>query len=228
VPEANQIAAALDDTARRLGSLIARERAFSADASHQLRTPLAALRIELEAIELRGDSPPELAGALTQVERLQATIDTLLAVARDTARPTAHTDLAALLSDIESRWRGPLAADARPLRMLEPTDRPVARAAPAVVTEILDVLLDNAHRHGEGPVTITVRTIDQWLAVDVGDQGPGFPGIADDAFTRRAASRDGHGIGLALAQALAHAEDGRLAITRPSPPTVTLWLPRTE
>jgi len=228
VPEADQIATALDDTARRLGSLIARERAFSADASHQLRTPLAALRIELEAIELRGNAPAELPSALAQVDRLQATIDTLLAVARDAARPTAHTDLAALLSDIENRWRGPLAADARPLRMLQHADHPVARAAPAVITEILDVLVDNAHRHGEGPVTITVRAIEQWLAVDVSDQGPGFADSADHAFIRRAASRDGHGIGLALAQALAHAEDGRLAITQPSPPIVTLWLPRTR
>jgi signal transduction histidine kinase len=225
VPEADQIAAALDDTARRLGSLIARERAFSADASHQLRTPLAALRIELEAIDLRGDSPPELPSALAQVERLQATIDTLLAVARDAPRPTAHTNLAALLEDIDNRWRGPLAADARPLRLLQRAEHPVARAAPTVVPEILDVLLDNAHRHGDGPVTITVRAIDQWLAVDVSDQGPGFTDSADHVFTRRTASRDGHGIGLALAQALAHAEGGRLVITQPSPPTVTLWLP---
>src|SRR4051812_20561579 len=81
VAEADEIAAALDDTARRLGDLVARERAFSAGASHQLRTPLAALRIELEALELRSEAPPELARALAQVERLQTTIDTLLAVA---------------------------------------------------------------------------------------------------------------------------------------------------
>jgi signal transduction histidine kinase len=226
VPEADQIAAALDDTARRLGNLVARERAFSADASHQLRTPLAALRIELEAIELRGDPPPELPRALAQVDRLQATIDTLLAVARDAPRSPAHSDLAALLSDIETRWRGPLAADARPLHLLQRTEHPVARAAPAIVTEILDVLLDNARRHGHGPVTITVRAIDPWLAVDVSDQGPGFTDSTDHVFSRRTASRDGHGIGLALARALAHAEGGRLAITQPRPPTVTLWLPR--
>jgi signal transduction histidine kinase len=228
VPEADQIAAALDDTARRLGDLLTRERAFSADTSHQLRTPLAALRIELEAIDLRGDSPPELRSALAQVDRLQATIDTLLAVARDAPRPVASTDLATLLDDLESRWHGALAADARPLRVLRRTDKCAARAAPAVVAEIVDVLLDNAHRHGTGSVTVTLRVSGQWVAVDVSDQGPGFTDGTEQLFTRRGGSRDGHGIGLALAQALAHAEGGRLTITEPSPPTVTLWLRRAD
>jgi signal transduction histidine kinase len=226
VPEADQIATALDHTAARLGELIARERAFAADASHQLRTPLAALRLELEAIGLRDDPPPELDGALAQVDRLQATIDTLLAVARDTARPTADTDLAALLEGVESRWHGTLAADARPLLVLVRAERPVARATPSVVGEILDVLLDNAHRHGRGPIAVTVRAGDRWLAVDVSDQGPGFSDDAERVFARRRESRDGHGIGLALAQALAHAEGGRLDLTRRRPPTLTLWLPR--
>lgn len=228
VREADQIATALDDTASRLGALIARERAFSADASHQLRTPLAALRIELEAIELRGDAPPELERAIAQVDRLQATIDTLLAVARDEPRPVAESDLAALLDDLENRWRGPLASAGRPLRVLRRTGERAARAAPAVVAEILDVLLDNAHRHGGGAVTVTLRASDGWLAVDVGDQGPGFAGAGEQVFSRRRESRDGHGIGLALAQALAHAEGGRLALTEPSPPVVTLWLARAD
>ena len=81
----------LDATALRLDGMLARERAFSADASHQLRTPLAALRIELEAIGLGEAPPPGLAAALAQVDRLQATIDTLLAVARDTPHAVRAT-----------------------------------------------------------------------------------------------------------------------------------------
>lgn len=226
VPEADQIAATLDDTARRLGRLVARERAFSADASHQLRTPLAALRIELEAIELRGDPPPEVGSALAQVERLQATVDTLLAVARDVPRPAGRTDLSLLLEETQRRWRGPLAEDARPLHTVRQVDRPVARASPTVVGEVLDVLLDNAHRHGEGPIIVAVREAGEWLAIDVADEGAGFGDRAEEAFSRRRSSHDGHGIGLALAQSLAHAEGGRLAITQHRPPVVTLWLPR--
>jgi len=75
-------------------------------------------------------------------------------------------------------------------------------------------------------VTITLRTHDGWLAIDVSDEGRGFAGDGVDIFARRAASREGHGIGLGLAQTLAHAEGGRLTLTRASPPTLTLWLPR--
>jgi signal transduction histidine kinase len=225
VAEVDDIAAALDHTAARLGDLVSRERAFSADVSHQLRTPLAALRLELEAIELRGDPPQELPDALAAVERLQTTIDTLLAVARNAPRPDARTELRSLFAELEARWRGPLAAAARPLRVREADD--VVRASPTVVAEILDVLVDNAHRHGAGPVTVAARRSGEWLAVDVADQGPGFAGIGDE-FLRRAPAVDGHGIGLSLAQSLAHAEGGQLTLTAARPPTVTLWLAAAE
>jgi signal transduction histidine kinase len=226
VPEADEIAGALDHTADRLGRLVARERAFSADASHQLRTPLAALRLELEAIELRDDAPPELPSALAQVDRLQTTIDTLLALARDTPPQDRRADLGELLADIEARWRGPLAVDARPLDVRGQDVPRIAQASPAVVSEILDVLLDNAQRHGRGAVTVAIRDSDGWVAIDVSDHGPGFTEPVEQAFARGASSGTGHGIGLALAQALAHAEAGRLSVTRASPPIVTLWLRR--
>jgi signal transduction histidine kinase len=92
---------------------------------------------------------------------------------------------------------------------------------------MLEVLLDNAHRHGAGEVTVTVRDLERWLAVEVADQGPGFPGDAEQSFERRVGSGAGHGIGLALARSLAHAEGGRLSVTDPGPrPVVTLLLPR--
>jgi signal transduction histidine kinase len=224
VPEANQIAGALDDTAERLGELVARERSFSADASHQLRTPLAALRLELEAIELRGAPPPELPKALRQVDRLQTTIDTLLAVARDGHPRDGRTDVGALLDEIQERWRGPLAIEARPLEIRSRSEHATAQASFPVVAEILDVLLDNANRHGRGPVTVTTRDSDGWIAIDVTDHGPGFIEPVERAFARRTDATGRHGIGLDLARALAHAEAGKLTVTQAAPPVVTLWL----
>jgi signal transduction histidine kinase len=226
VPEVDEVAVALDATARRLDDLISRERAFSADASHQLRTPLQALRIELEAIELRDGAPPELAAALAQVDRLQATIDTLLAVARDIPRTGGAADLEALLDEAEGRWRGVLAPDGRPLRISVRAADHVAAGSPGVVAEILDVLLANAQRHGAGAVTVTVHEVEGWLAVDVADAGDGFAGDPEEAFARRRSEGEGHGIGLALARSLADAEGGRLVVLRARPePILRLLLP---
>jgi signal transduction histidine kinase len=229
VAELDAVGAALDATAVRLGDLIARERAFSADASHQLRTPLAALRLEVEAMELRGESPEAVARAIAEVDRLQATIEVLLSVARDVPRGDARADLAALADEIEPRWRGMLAAAGRPLRIAVRAPEPVVRAAPAVLEQVLDVLLGNAVTHGAGAVSLTIRDADGWIAVDVADEGAGFAGDAEAAFVRRAGSGDGHGIGLALARALVHAERGRLVVTRAAPaPVLTVLLSRTS
>jgi signal transduction histidine kinase len=224
VAEVDEVAGALDATAARLDDMVARERAFTADASHQLRTPLAALRIELEAMQLRGDRTPELEIALGQVDRLQGTVETLLAVARDAPHADAEADLAVLVDHLADRWRGPLAEASRPLRTYVGPAPALARASPAVVNEVLDVLLSNALRHGAGAVTVRVRRRETTLAVDVSDEGPGPSGEPELAFARRSGGAEGHGIGLALARSLAHAEQGRLTVERA---TFTLLLPAT-
>jgi len=226
VPELDAVGSALDATAQRLDDLVTRERAFSADASHQLRTPLAALRIELEALELRGERGPELTSALREVDRLQQTIDALLALARDAPRSHATTDLRAAAQEAAAAWRGSLAERSRPLHVIVDAAEPTARAAPGSVRQILDVLLSNACVHGAGAVTVTVRESGDFLAVDVHDEGGGV-GDPAEAFRRRSATSDGHGIGLALASALAHAEGGGLALRAPGPtPTFTLTVAR--
>ncbi|UTI66266.1 HAMP domain-containing histidine kinase [Paraconexibacter antarcticus] len=228
IAEVDAVADALDLSAARLDELISRERAFSADASHQLRTPLAALRLELEALQLTTDATSELDRAVVQVDRLEQTIETLLTVARDVPRTKVTSDITSVLAVTEARWHGPLAAEGRRLTVDRPPRPPSVHAAPAVIQEILDVLLANALTHGSGPVSLTLRDInDEWIAIDVGDHGPGFPEPADAAFERRSGRSDGHGIGLALARSLAHAEGGRLAITHTGHPTLlTLTLRR--
>lgn len=225
VTEVDAVAEAMHVTGERLDELITRERAFSADASHQLRTPLAALRIELEAMELEQPGTDGLTRALVQVDRLQQTIETLLAVARDDPRDGGAADLREAIEQVRAVWEPLLAANGRALLMSVDASDPVAAASPRVVREILSVLLTNAAEHGAGTVTITVRDLAGWYAVDVADEGPGVE-APDTLFDRRRASADGHGIGLALARSLADAERGRLLLSREAPaPVFTLMLP---
>lgn len=225
VPEVDAVAAALDTTAARLDELVSRERAFSADASHQLRTPLTALRIELEGAELEGTGA-DPATALQQVDRLEQTIDTLLAAARGTRTGAAETDLVGVAEELEADWRPRLASDARRLN-LEVDRAPLPVAADyRVVREIVNVLLENACHHGRGTVTLRLTSVDVWGRVEVADEGPGFGDDPEEAF-QRGSSRDGHGIGLALARSLAHAEGGALSLLVPgSCPVVALTLRR--
>ncbi|MEA2362536.1 MAG: hypothetical protein QOD71_1681 [Thermoleophilaceae bacterium] len=227
VPEVDAVGEALDASAERLHQLVTRERAFTADASHQLRTPLAALKLELEALELRGGSSEESSAALAQVARLQATVDTLLAVARDAPRRAEAADVVSLFDELGERWRGALAEQARPLRIETPPPGWMVNASGQVALEILDVLIDNACRHGGGQVTLRARDVREWVAIDVEDEGEGFSGDPHEAFGRRSGSDGGAGIGLALARSLAVAEAGSLSVSRPRPhPVLTLLLPR--
>jgi signal transduction histidine kinase len=224
VSEIDDVGAALNSSSQRIAELVNRERTFSADASHQLRTPLAALRLELEGLAAGPDPPAGLTAALTQVDRLQGTIETLLAVVRGTTRGEQRADLAALTRELEARWHGPLAAEGRPLQVRLEAEPAVAAISPSVLGEISEVLIQNAHVHGAGTVNVIVRRVGDALTLEVTDQGPGFGPDPDRAFAR--GTGEGHGIGLALARSLAHAEGARLQITHPGPgPTVSLLVP---
>jgi len=225
VGEIDAVGGALDSTAERLGSLLERERAFSADASHQLRTPLAGLRLELESAIENPDRDPRAAivAGLAATDRLQDTVDDLLALARDTPRSTDPLDVDAVLEEVRAQWR---ARDlGRTLTVRCDPALPVTLASAAAVRQVLTVLLDNAAVHGRGAVTVSVRDAAGALAVDVADEGPGIEVADAELFVRRSSRAAGHGIGLALARSLAEAEGGRLRLTRPSPPTFTLLLP---
>jgi signal transduction histidine kinase len=230
IEEIDAVGTALESTAERIGETLDRERAFSADTSHQLRTPLTGLRLGLEAAL---DTPPErrtvesLAAAVVAgidtCDRLEQIADDLLALARDTDRG-GRLDLAELLGQTTAEWRGTLAGSGRSLRVEVADELPAAAASTAAVRQVVAVLIDNAARHGAGEVRVTARDVGEALAVDVADEGPGIPQDAE-LFVRRSRTAGGHGIGLALARSLAEAEGGRLVLTRPAPPRFTLLLP---
>jgi signal transduction histidine kinase len=227
IAEIDAAGTALARTAERLGSLVARERAFSADASHQLRTSLTGLRLQLEtALDTGADLRPAVTAALLTADRLERIIDELLALARDSPAARTPADLPMLLAEVQTRWHARLAAAGRPLRVSAEADLPGTAASAAATRQVLDVLLANADRHGAGPVTVRARDADTAVAIDVTDSGAGITTPADQVFLRRGAAAAGHGIGLALARTLAEAEGGRLVLTRRGPnPTFTLLLP---
>ncbi|MEA2297806.1 MAG: hypothetical protein QOF77_742 [Solirubrobacteraceae bacterium] len=228
IREIDEVADALNRSSRHIHELISRERSFSANASHQLRTPLAAMRLELEGLALAQDEPlPEVTSALAQVERLQSTIETLLSVARGTPQAERTSDLGVLVRDLADRWHGRLAAAGRPLHVQVDAEPSAIGMSPAVLGEIAEVLMENALVHGDGAVTVTVRRVGRAMALEVADRGPGFGPDPDAAFARGRGS--GHGIGLALARSLADADGGRLQISHAgSAPTVTLLVPCAE
>ena len=213
-PRSTRSAAALAVTADRLDQLVSRERAFSADASHQLRTPLAGLRLQLEtALAESGNDPtPPFEHALVQVDRLDATIDDLLALRRDAEPRRVSLEVAAVLDGVDARWRGALAEHGRPLRVRADEHLPPVTVSAAAVRQILDVLVANALEHGAGPVDVVARSTGGGLALEVSDEGPGVAAEGRVAiFTRRTPNED-RGIGLPLARSLAEAEGGRLIL----------------
>lgn len=227
IPEIDSAGASLTTTAGRLGAMVARERAVSADASHQLRTPLTGLRLGLETA-LESADPTVLRRAVVagidSADRLERTIEDLLALARDTGRDGSELPIRAVVGDAVDAWQPALVSTGRELRSMVEDRLPVSTASAAAVRQVVGVLLDNAVVHGRGTITVTVRDAGGVIAVDVTDEGPGVPDGADP-FTRRAGSATGHGIGLPLARTLAEAEGGRLRLSSPAPPVFSLLLP---
>ena len=222
--EVARLGTTLNEMLARLEDGLKRERRFVTDASHELRTPLAMLRTELELALRRARTPEELEqsirSAAAETDRLARIAEDLLVLARAEegrlplrAEPT---DLADVLETVRSRFAAGAEADGRWLQV-EADDSPVARVDRLRLEQALGNLVDNALRHGKGPVTITAAARDSTVELHVLDEGPGFPdGFAKTAlepFSRAAPTGDGSGLGLAIADTIARAHDGEVLVT---------------
>jgi signal transduction histidine kinase len=303
LPEADAIAEALDGTAERLGRAVERASAFTADASHQLRTPLTALRLQLDtaqallaagdgagegaegttgapdlpggapgatggapggALDMPGGAPgapggaPDgagfrtsdaadradhlaaaLAAAEVEADRVEATIEDLVALTRLDG-PDTEVELPALVAARLDGWRALAAEQGREVTVEVAESIPVVRARPGAIAQILQVLLDNALLHADGPVRVEVAVArgtvgsgaSATVRVCVVDRGPVAASAEPDASAEPAASAEADastgpaaedrepptytrigGKGLPLARSLAAAEGGQLTVT---------------
>lgn len=241
VPELDEAAEALDATAERLGVLVERERAFSATASHQLRTPLTGIRIQLENAlgDPDSDHQDELADALGGVDRLETTIRDLIELARQPFRRRDEVQIGALLDAQHTAWQVLANSTGRQLVIDVEPGLPTVECSEPAVRQVLEVLVSNAFVHGLGTVTVAASQRVGGVAVDVTDEGPGITVPPEQLFAgtaatpepstqrghHRHASEAGHGMGLPLAASLAVTAGGRLLLRNTGPhPRFTLLL----
>ena len=232
IPEIGRVAETHNAMVDKLGDMLQRERHFTAKASHQLRIPLTGLQLGLEAAQGQAAHDPEfdlrpaLCEAADRAEELHRTIDDLLQVARLPSEQWAAAEpvpLGHVLTEAERRWHGPLAKQGRRLTLRRRQGMAPANVPGRVVGQILDILIDNASRHGVGTVTITARDIGDAAAIDVTDEGF-LTAPTTELFARDASSDSGHSIGLGLARSLAEACGGRLHLASEAPTTFSLVL----
>jgi signal transduction histidine kinase len=218
--EVARLGATLNDMLARIEEGLAREHRFVTDASHELRTPLSLLKTELE-LALRHDRPPAeleqaVRSAADEVDRLERIADDLLLLARSEEGllelRLEPTDLADVLETVRSRFATRAASEGRELSIV-PAEAQVVVADRLRLEQALGNMVDNALRHGAGPVALSSEPSDGGVEVHVRDGGDGFPAaFLPQAFERfsRAAARGaaGSGLGLAIVETVARAHHG--------------------
>lgn len=216
-PEVRHLATTFDRTAERLDQLVGAQRRFVADAAHQLRTPLTALRLRLENLEphLAAGGRPTLDAAVEEVRRLGRIVDGLLVLARTDAghQVVGPVDVAAAACDRVDAWRE--AAEAAGVEVVAYLPESLwAEATEGAVEQILDNLLSNAVAASPPGtvVTVSAAATPDGCVLSVADQGPGMSEDervrAFDRFWRGRAGGPGTGLGLAIVRELARRGGG--------------------
>ena len=220
-PELRDLSHRFNEMAARLSELISAQQAFVADASHQLRTPLTAVRLELENLELAADGELRdgLQRASDEVRRLGRLVEGLLVLARaDASRPEpSRVDAAAVVRDRQAIWSS-LAEEADVSLDVQAPSHALVTSVADSLEQILDNLIANALEVSPAGATVTLRVAGghDTIEVHVADEGPGMTeeerAHAFDRFWRAASARpgEGSGLGLPIARGLARAGGGDL------------------
>jgi signal transduction histidine kinase len=221
--EIGRLARTMNDMLARLEDAAARQRRFVADASHELRSPLTAIRTGLEVGLAHPDRAPwpQIAGrAVRQSQRLEQLIAQLLVLAKaDAHQPAARrqpVDLAALLADLGAATPAPGIS----IELSVPTGTTTA-GNPEDLSRMFRNLLDNAVRYARHRVLVTAAAGPDGVVVQIADDGPGIPAEERERvfgrFVRLDASREqasgSAGLGLAIAREIATAHGATIVLT---------------
>ncbi|MFE3523267.1 sensor histidine kinase [Streptomyces sp. NPDC059161] len=238
--ELRRLAHSFNEMADNVEDVLEQQRAFVADASHQLRNPLSALllRIELLALELP-EGNEEIASVRTEGKRLAQVLDDLLglALAEHADADLQLTDIGALAGERVAAWR-PLAEDKGVLLVADGSAAATGWADPVALSSALDAVIDNALKftpEGE-EVRVTVAADGPKTTVTVTDHGPG---LSDEELARigdrfwragRHQNVKGSGLGLSISRALLAAGGGTIGFAHHEPQglRVTVTVPRTQ
>ncbi len=222
--EQREVALAFNDMTERLSTVLAAQREFVANASHQLRTPLTGLRLRLESAGAKAESPElerELAAAEQEVERLARLLNTLLMLAREGQAPATGklVSLGLASKHAHERWEARSEQGGHRLKLTQGEDV-VAHASQEDLAIVLDNLIENALHYSPRDAAVTIEFgrdgAEAYLAVL--DEGPGLAEGEEKAlferFARGSASggASGTGLGLAIVQTLAQRWGGRASL----------------
>jgi signal transduction histidine kinase len=236
--EQQSLARTFNEMTERIGRLLESQREFVADASHQLRTPLAGLRLRIEAAAAETESPSareELEAAEDEVDRLAQMVGELLELSRVGERELPGEELGLTDAARRAAQRWEATASGRAQQVIATGEGGTAFCARADLDRILDALVENALHYSPADTTVTV--VAHGSGVDVLDEGPGIDAAEAEAvferFHRGSAGRrgpGGTGLGLPIAREMARRWGGEVTIApRESRGSVArvLFAPRT-
>ena len=217
--EVEELGQSFDEMADRLERSVQAQREFVANASHQLRTPLTAMKLRLEGAI--AEAPNEalrqrLEAADLEVDRLSGIVDRLLVMAREIEEGTsANVDLSEAVDRAVERWNE--RAGERDSSVVAEGDGGSARVDPTDLDQILDNLLDNATSYAPGEVTIESGGSNGQVYVAVRDRGPGIEPndlarVTERFYRGRGVPSGGSGLGLAIARQLVEKWGGTLNV----------------
>ncbi|WGX99105.1 HAMP domain-containing sensor histidine kinase [Nocardioides sp. L-11A] len=212
-PEVRRVAHALNGLAGRIDELLAAERETAADLSHRLRTPLTALRLDVELLPDGQRTDLE-----SHVDNLERTLTAVIHEARRTAREGARAGCrpGPVLTASAAYWQPLIEDQGRPVEVAVADELPEVRCAAEDLRAAIDALIENAIAHTPDRTAVAIRArVDadapHLVVIEIADRGPGF---AADAVRRGRSDRGSTGLGLDIARRCARASGGELVVAR--------------